>query len=400
MRQKVFPVIHSTTTSRPAGLAAWLRVLVIALLVALAVPAIAMADEGSAGGTATAEQPAATDGSATTDETATPAEQPAATDEQAPPAAEEQQQPVAEEPAPATTDPAPAEQPVAEQPAPQEPQAPPTASEPAPTAPTPPPATSGGSTVINIPLPVIDLPEIQLPLPTIPEVLPGEPPAPADGTAAPAPGVGELIPVLIAPEAPRPPSIGTIAPTEPPKATIPDVTVPTTATTGSAQATGVVTPFDLGGPPSLTGADPISEASRTAVDGAAAFAAASVPLRGGLISLDPSRGAGPSGPVVAGGGSSGGPVVFGAKGATAEIAAPQLVSPAGPAPAQSLLAVLASYILPGSGPVPAGTVFLLVMLGVILLAAYAPRPGGSERIWLSGLVGPRSGHGLAVRRPG
>ncbi len=292
MRQKVFPVIHSTTTSRPAGLAAWLRVLVIALLVALAVPAIAMADEGSAGGTATAEQPAATDGSATTDETATPAEQPAATDEQAPPAAEEQQQPVAEEPAPATTDPAPAEQPVAEQPAPQEPQAPPTASEPAPTAPTPPPATSGGSTVINIPLPVIDLPEIQLPLPTIPEVLPGEPPAPADGTAAPAPGVGELIPVLIAPEAPRPPSIGTIAPTEPPKATIPDVTVPTTATTVSAQATGVVTPFDLGGPPSLTGADPISEASRTAVDGAAAFAAASVPLRGGLISLDPSRGAG------------------------------------------------------------------------------------------------------------
>ncbi len=93
-------------------------------------------------------------------------------------------------------------------------------------------------------------------------------------------------------------------------------------------------------------------------------------------------------------------MVFGAKGATAEIAAPQLVSPAGPAPAQSLLAVLASYILPGSGPVPAGTVFLLVMLGVILLAAYAPRPGGSERIWLSGLVGPRSGHGLAVRRPG
>ena len=48
----------------------------------------------------------------------------------------------------------------------------------------------------------------------------------------------------------------------------------------------------------------------------------------------------------------------------------------------------------------AGTIFLLVMLGVILLAAGAPRLGGSERIWLSGLVGPRSGHGLAVRRPG
>jgi peptidoglycan/LPS O-acetylase OafA/YrhL len=86
--------------------------------------------------------------------------------------------------------------------------------------------------------------------------------------------------------------------------------------------------------------------------------------------------------------------------ATARIAAPQLVSPVGPAPAQSLLAVLASYILPGSGPLPAGTIVLLVMLGVMLVAACAPRPGGSERIWLSGLLGPGRGHGLAVRRPG
>jgi peptidoglycan/LPS O-acetylase OafA/YrhL len=77
-----------------------------------------------------------------------------------------------------------------------------------------------------------------------------------------------------------------------------------------------------------------------------------------------------------------------------------LVSPVGPAPAQSLLAVLASYILPGSGPLPAGTIVLLVMLGVMLVAACAPRPGGSERIWLSGLLGPGRGHGLAVRRPG
>ena len=207
--------------------------------------------------------------------------------------------------------------------------------------------------------------------------------------------MGELVPVLIAPEAPRPPSIGTIAPTEPPKATLPTVTAPTVST----QATDVVTPFDLGGPPSLSGADPISEASRAAVDGAAASAAASVPLRSSLISLDPSHRVDPSGPAVAGG-SARGPVVFGGEDAPAQIAAPQLVSPAGPAPAQSLLAVLASYILPGTGPVPAGTIFLLVMLGVILLAAGAPRLGGSGRIWLSGLVGPGSGHGLAVRRPG
>ncbi|HSH32943.1 MAG TPA: hypothetical protein VLB31_04935, partial [Actinomycetota bacterium] len=107
----------------------------------------------------------------------------------------------------------------------------------------------------------------------------------------------------------------------------------------------------------------------------------------------------PSGPVVAGE-SRRAVVAFGGEDAPAQIAAPQLVSPAGPAPAQSLLAVLASYILPGSGPVPAGTLFVLLMLGVLLWAAYGPRPAGSERIWLSGLLGPRAGHGVAVRRPG
>ena len=93
------------------------------------------------------------------------------------------------------------------------------------------------------------------------------------------------------------------------------------------------------------------------------------------------------------------PAAFDAQ-VTAEIQVAQLVSPSGPAPAQSLLAVLASYILPGSGPVPAGTLFVLLMLGVLLWAAFAPRPAGSERIWLAGLLGPRCGHGLAVRRPG
>jgi hypothetical protein len=77
-----------------------------------------------------------------------------------------------------------------------------------------------------------------------------------------------------------------------------------------------------------------------------------------------------------------------------------VVSPTGPAPSQSLLAVLAAYILPGSGPVPASTIMVLVMLGLILAAVFAPRPAGAERIWLSGLVGARVGHGLAVRRPG
>ncbi len=81
---------------------------------------------------------------------------------------------------------------------------------------------------------------------------------------------------------------------------------------------------------------------------------------------------------------------------TVELAAPQSTATGG----SSLLAVLASYILPGSGPVPPSTMVMLVLLGLILAAAYAPRPSGSERIWLSGLLGPRTGHGLAVRRPG
>jgi hypothetical protein len=146
-------------------------------------------------------------------------------------------------------------------------------------------------------------------------------------------------------------------------------------------------------------ADPVSPAAlAAAADVGAVLVVGGTPLQGGLISLDPSRRVDRSGPaaVVA---AAGVPAAFDAE-VTAEIQAPRLVSPSGPAPAQSLLAVLASYILPGSGPVPAGTLFVLLMLGVLLWAAFGPRPAGSERVWLSGLLGPRSGHGLAVRRPG
>jgi hypothetical protein len=131
----------------------------------------------------------------------------------------------------------------------------------------------------------------------------------------------------------------------------------------------------------------------------AALAVGGAPLQGGLlISLDPARRVERSAAAAAVAAAAV-PAAFAAA-ATAEIQAPRLVSPSGPAPAQSLLAVLASYILPGSGPVPAGTLFVLLMLGVLLWAAYGPRPAGSERIWLSGLMGPRAGHGVAVRRPG
>jgi hypothetical protein len=74
----------------------------------------------------------------------------------------------------------------------------------------------------------------------------------------------------------------------------------------------------------------------------------------------------------------------------------------GPAPAgSSLLAVLASYVLPGSGSLPLqSTLFLFVQLALILAFALAPRPGVGERLVLWGLLGSQAGHRLAVRRPG
>ena len=74
----------------------------------------------------------------------------------------------------------------------------------------------------------------------------------------------------------------------------------------------------------------------------------------------------------------------------------------GPAPVgSSLLAVLASYVLPGGGSLPIqSTLFLFVQLAVILAFALAPRPGSGERLVLWGLLRPQAGHRLAVRRPG
>jgi hypothetical protein len=80
---------------------------------------------------------------------------------------------------------------------------------------------------------------------------------------------------------------------------------------------------------------------------------------------------------------------------------PTLTAPEGSVPSgASLLEVLASYVLPGSGAPPASSIVFLILLGTLLLAAYAPRPQLSERLYLLGLMGPRSGHAMAVRRPG
>ena len=63
----------------------------------------------------------------------------------------------------------------------------------------------------------------------------------------------------------------------------------------------------------------------------------------------------------------------------------------GPAPAGScLLAVLASYVIPGGWQPAIQSMFLFVQLAVIL-AALAPRPGSGERLHALGLLGPRHG---------
>ena len=76
---------------------------------------------------------------------------------------------------------------------------------------------------------------------------------------------------------------------------------------------------------------------------------------------------------------------------TVELVAPEGVATGG----SSLLAVLAGYILPGSGPAPPATLMMLVLLGLILAAVYAPRPAG---LGADLAVGPpRPAHGT---RPG
>jgi hypothetical protein len=72
----------------------------------------------------------------------------------------------------------------------------------------------------------------------------------------------------------------------------------------------------------------------------------------------------------------------------------------GPAPAgSSLLAVLASYVLPGGG-LPTSTLLFFVQLAVILAAFYAPRSGIGERIHALGRLGPRLGYRTVLARPG
>jgi hypothetical protein len=335
-----------------SGGAIWLRTVLLGVLLALLVPALAMAE------TAVAQEPATAEAAAT---------------------------PAAAEPTPEAP---------ADQATPAETAAPADTTAPADTA-------TPADTTTPAPPPSATAPRPASP-PTLVELQPGTvvtttptamtPAAPAPLTPS-APATPEVIPPALptGPDAPR---------TEAPKPIVADQS---TQALPTAQSTPVAVALGSGPDASAPAAAPAAGAKDHAVrsDAAAAVAAGSIQSAGfsDPISLDrnaPSVAA-PTRPAESPA-DFGGPVVA----AGDNPFQVHLEAQGGPAPVgSSLLAVLASYVLPGGGSLPIqSTLFLFAQLAVILAFALAPRPGSGERLVLWGLLRPQAGHRLAVRRPG
>jgi hypothetical protein len=332
----------------------WLvRAILAAMLVALLVPALAAAQ--TAAPAAPEEAPPAIDLDVLL------GGEPAA---EAPAPAEPAPAPVAEEPA---EEPAPAPPPAAEEPA--APPAPPEAVQPpAPAEPAPPvvPAAEGPA-VAPAPVEAIPGPTVVVP------VLPVDP----DGPRVRADAV--LGPVTV--------SAGDL-PKAPPGAPVVKLGGPTAPSGVALASLGAPTaPPDVPGVTPAAGPDPPE--------------AASPPPRGAefsSIQLEPAR------PVVTPSsrdGGIGGPTAAEEAAQSDHNPFAELTAPGGPAPAgSSLLAVLASYVLPGSGSLPATTLLLFVQLAVLLALALAPRLGRGEPALALGRLGPRSGYRTVLARPG
>lgn len=362
------------------GTAAWLRILVVALLIALTVPALAMADDA---GTAVADPPASQ---------ATP-----------------------------TTDPAPESTPT--EPAAQTPADPAPSAEPVPSAePTPP---AGESTPAEPPAatepppapPVVTLPVVDIPveLPGLPEIgLPAPPASSGDPVAAPVPSPGaapelpEIIPgtgtIPVAVELPP-----LVTPAEPPAAHLISATTvaptpPTPPAPGVADALGIPNspPAVTIGPPQTPGFAALMADLRAAGPAAAAGTDTSGVRPSDLFGPGP-HSVGLAGSVTGGAsGATQGVIDLATRGEEPSFGfAAEMVVPVGPAPAgSSLLAVLAGYVLPGSSGPPASTLVMLIVIGLILGVGYAARPQLTEALASQRLLGSSSGHGMAVRRPG
>ncbi len=316
----------------------WLAAVAIAGAAVLLLPTLAVGQE-LATGAPVAEQPAAPPGEVApvTGETAP-----------APPVAEQPEAPAAEGPAVGEETPAPVEEVPVEAPAP------PPAQTPEGEAAAPSPGAEATPTPSPLPPEVIALPTTT-PLPAAPDI-PAPPVTPAGerlaaavaATPAPAVSISTAAPDLPAPSAAAVPS----APDAPAAKGAPrGETIPDFVTT--ILSAGETTPR-LDAAPASVG--PGGE-----------------PRDGFLASGDEAS------------------VQF----------APSFQAPIGAAPSgSSLLAVLAGYVLPGSGGAPASTIVLLIVLGLILGVTYGAFPQMTERLAAGRLLGASAGHGLAVRRPG
>ncbi len=273
----------------------------------------------------------------------------------APAAQETSPDPAAAEPAAA--EPAPADEatpPVAEEPAPTEPAAPPAATEP---APTPAPAPPGD------------------PGPTSP-VISDTPAAPA----APAEASPDNGPTLVLPDAPATPGAVKVAAgpdraDAPPPDAPPPLVTPIAAPSAPPDAPMAPTP--------ATRPDPVA-ADATPLPGTELITTLGPDRAPDALTLAEEAEPGPAGQDED---AAGNPF--------ATFGAPDGAVPAG----SSLLAVLASYAIPGSG-LPSTTLLLFVQLALILAAFYAPRSGIGERLVALGRLGPRHGYRTVLARPG
>jgi hypothetical protein len=295
-----------------------------------------------------------------------------------------------------TTATAPAAPPDEEQPA--TPAAPPSSSTPTPTTTPPPASTTTPAPPATSPAPVIgvDVPGvggIEIALPVAP-------------VAAPAPV--EVTPILGAPAAPvqRPPvtvivptAVPLAPPASPDRAAMPSAAASSSVTDRNAVIPGPVAP-------------PVPDAAAITQKALAALAVSptTTPFADGQdASVMLSRHAT---------GIGAGPVVGDEHGTSAPQSHINVIAPPAPSASSpfvekilpaggvgfggsSLLAVLASYVLPGGGTMPGSTLFLFLMqLGLLALVAVAPRSRGFERVVALGLLRARPGHEMAVRRPG
>ena len=341
-------MVTKTTTTTAVRLSGVLGALILALLIALMVPALAMADDAPAGvlDPPTLENP-----------------DPAA---QAPPA---QTGPVAED---TSGDPAPVVEP--------EPTAPPATTTPDPVAETPiEPATPPEAEIIPAP---VTPPDVVI---TTPELVP----TPAVG---PDPAAGRLLPVVVIPPVNADAVPGRISDAV---ASVPG-SVAAAAAVASSITLAAATDTPVGPLGGGNDSDPV-QPSASAVSGLLTQNAA---LHQNLFTLNPDRGTSPVAPVGATALERVPGMPFGEEGHSTlfseSVAAPIGAVSSG----SSLLAVLAGYVLPGVGGPPASTIIMFMLVGLIVALARAPRAQLSERLHMGALLGAASGHGLAVCRPG